>query len=133
MAHLKCRAGKAAVLRLAFAIALVTTSWPAEPQAPPNVIYSADSITVDGVKYERDERAVPHELGSILVTVIPGAQLDLSTVLQRYGLQFERRYSTLPELFTVAVPVGYETQWVAALLQLPIVKAAGVNRRVFPT
>jgi len=124
--------------RLAVAVAtwallsLTSTGMAGEP--PSVVEYAEGVLVVAGVRYERDLAAPEHGLGTVIVIVqSEGDRAEFDALIARLGLRVVETFRSFPDIFVVAVPIGYETQWVAALSQQSVVKSAGMNRLLRPT
>jgi hypothetical protein len=104
--------------------AVLVLAW-AGAHGSATVEYRGDLLIVEGVEY-RPEAARRHAKGSVLVVAAEG-QLEVAEASAvRLGLRIKERLS-LAHSFALEVPVGYETQWVAALRQQPGVQFVGVN------
>lgn len=84
------------------------------------------TLVVDGVEYKREhEGGIQYAKGVLLVFVRDGQETGLRAELARYGLTVIERRSQRTLL--VAVPEGYELQWMSALSKLPQVETAGTE------
>lgn len=85
-----------------------------------------DTLVVDGVEYKREhEDRINYAKGVLLVFVRDGQETGLRTELSRYGLSVIERRSQ--KTLVVAVPEGYELQWMSALSKLPQVETTGTE------
>ena len=99
---------------------------------PKGVSYSGDVLVVDGKTYALQSRTGPFLPGHVIVVARKGRADELEEELKRFGLSAARSGKTVIQ-FVVAVPNGFELQWVEALRNVPSVAAAGEDRIYAPT
>ncbi len=89
------------------------------------VRYSGTTLIVQGKEYERIRDKDYDSLwgqGAVLVTARPGREAELDAQLKAFSLTVIRQGSATPGMpVIVAVPVGFEAQWAAALSAQPSV------------
>ena len=90
--------------------------------------YRGSALLVDGVEYLEDPRAEDHQPGALLVFPAVGEAGSVQYALTQLGLR-ATLHGSAPGWFLVAVPEGFETQWLAALRSLPGVASAHLNVR----
>lgn len=84
------------------------------------------TLVVDGVDYKREnEDGIKYAKGVLLVFVRDGQETGLRAELSRYNLSVIERRSQ--GVLLVAVPEGYELQWMSALSKLPQVQTVGIE------
>lgn len=96
------------------------------------VSYSGDVLVVDGRSYAPHSRTGAFLPGHVIAVARRGREDELERELQRLGLRATRSGKTIVQ-FVVAVPNGFELQWVEALRDVPAVEAAGEDRIFNPT
>lgn len=85
------------------------------------------TLVVDGVEYAREnEDGIKYAKGVLLVFAREGQEAGLRAELSRYGLGVIERRAQQGTLL-VAVPEGYELQWMSALSKLPQVQTTGTE------
>jgi hypothetical protein len=92
------------------------------------VEYRGSALLVGGVEYLEDPRAEDHQPGAVLIFPTVGEAGSVQYALTQLGLRATLQGSA-PGWFLVAVPEGFETQWLAALRNLPGVASAHLNVR----
>jgi len=100
--------------------------------AQSNVQYSDAALIVDGIAYSRRTPGEAeflsniYEEGAVYVGEKPGQQAALDARLNELGLTDHLRYEVISH-YVVRVPVGWEDQWVRALLAQSQVRYAWIN------
>ena len=122
-----------AQLTFCVAVGLLGTAERGYAEEPSIVQYVDGALFVAGERFLPDLSAQEHAAGTVLVATRADNGAEFEATLGRLGLRVVQSFSAFPTLFVVSVPVGYETQWVAALAKQPTVKSVGLNRIARPT
>jgi hypothetical protein len=98
----------------------------------PFVAYEGSTLKVAGVAYQRPDYAqiqVDYVAGEVVVEVKPGQQATFDALRTQLGLQVTRSLgsNSFGSDFEIAVPTGWELQWIAALRDQASVASASLD------
>ncbi|MEY2688179.1 MAG: hypothetical protein RL375_2377 [Pseudomonadota bacterium] len=104
------------------------------PVSNASVTYQGTTLVVDGQSYPRAAASPARGFapGRLVVSPESGHPIsEMETLITRLGLRIERALGGTPPIgWLIAVPVGFELQWQAALMRQPAVMSVDVDGRM---
>jgi hypothetical protein len=112
---------------IAFAVCVVSSVT--SDYAVAEVSYEGQSLVIGTERFLPNQaNDGDYEQGKVLAVVREDKAEEFKSDLVRLGLSSKHQGTQLV-LFLIAVPIGFESQWVLALRKLPSVSAADLNKR----